>query len=56
MIKKFIFNFLIITLSMFVFLSCSRKANDIEAALASLNTDELAYDVEILSADDFEGR
>jgi Zn-dependent M28 family amino/carboxypeptidase/lysophospholipase L1-like esterase len=56
MIKKFIFSFLIITLSMFVFLSCGRKAYDIETAVASLNTDELAHDVEILSSDDFEGR
>jgi len=56
MIKKFIFSFLVITLSLFVFLSCGRKPNDIESAVASLNTDELAHDVEILSSDDFEGR
>ncbi len=56
MIKKFIFSFLVIALSLFVFLSCGNKSNDIETAVASLNTDELAHDVEILSADDFEGR
>lgn len=56
MIKRFLFCFLILTFSIFVFLSCGRKAQDIEAAVASLNTDELARDVEILSSDDFEGR
>jgi Zn-dependent M28 family amino/carboxypeptidase len=54
--RKFIFCLLILTLTLFVFLSCSRKAHDIEAAVASLNTDELAHDVEILSSDAFEGR
>jgi len=54
--RKFIFCLLILTLALFVFLSCSRKAHDIEAAVASLNTDELGHDVEILSSDDFEGR
>ncbi len=43
-------------LTLLVFLSCSQKTHDIEAALASLNTDELAKDVKILSSDDFEGR
>jgi Zn-dependent M28 family amino/carboxypeptidase len=56
MIRKFIFCLLILTLTLFLFLSCSRKAHDIETAVASLNTDELAHDVEILSSDDFEGR
>ncbi len=56
MIKKFIFCLLILTIAMFVFSSCSRKAHDMEAAVASLNTDELSHDVEILSSDDFEGR
>ena len=54
--KKFIFCFFILATAMFVFFSCGRKAHDIEAATASLNTDELAHDVEILSSDDFEGR
>ena len=56
MIKRFLFCFLIFTLSVIVFLSCGRKGQDIEAAVASLNTDELARDVKILSSDDFEGR
>jgi len=56
MIKKIILCFLIIMLTMFVFLSCGRKAHDVEAAMASLSTDELAVDVEILSSDGFEGR
>jgi len=54
--RKFIFCVLIMTLTVFAFLSCGRKAHDIESAVASLNTDELAKDVEILSSDDFEGR
>lgn len=56
MIRKFITCFLIIALTLFIFSSCSRKTHDIEAAVASLNTDELANDVKILSSDDFEGR
>jgi Zn-dependent M28 family amino/carboxypeptidase len=56
MIRKFILFFLIVSLFMFVYLSCSSKEHDIEAAAASLNTDELAHDVQILSSDDFEGR
>lgn len=56
MIRKFITCLLIIALTLFAFLSCRRKTHDVEAAVASLNTDELANDVEILSSDDFEGR
>jgi len=56
MIKKIIICFLIINLSILLFLSCDRKAHDVEAAVASLRTDELAVDVEILSSDEFEGR
>jgi len=56
MIRKFITCFLITVLTLFIFSSCSRKTHDIEAAVASLNTDELANDVKILSSDDFEGR
>jgi Zn-dependent M28 family amino/carboxypeptidase len=56
MIRKFITCFLITVLTLFVFSSCSRKTHDIEAAMASLNTGELANDVKILSSDDFEGR
>ncbi|MGD8536679.1 MAG: M28 family metallopeptidase [Candidatus Aminicenantes bacterium] len=56
MIRKFICSFLIIVLSFFILLSCRPKTHDIEAAVASLNTDELAKDVKILSSDDFEGR
>lgn len=56
MIKKPIFFLLIISLFMFVYLSCSSKEHDIEAAVASLDTDELAHDVQILSSDEFEGR
>jgi len=56
MIRKFITCFLITVSTLFIFSSCSRKTHDIEAAVASLNTDELANDVKILSSDDFEGR
>ncbi len=41
---------------MFTCLSCSPKAHDTDAAVASLSTEELAHDVKILSSDDFEGR
>ncbi len=44
------------TLTMFVLFSCNPKAHDVEAAMASLSTDELAVDVEVLSSDAFEGR
>jgi Zn-dependent M28 family amino/carboxypeptidase len=54
--KKFSFSSMFMLVLIFLILSCSQKAHDIEAAVASLNTDELAHDVEILSSDDFEGR
>jgi Zn-dependent M28 family amino/carboxypeptidase len=54
--KKFLFSSMFMLLLIFLILSCSQKAHDIEAAVASLNTDELAHDVQILSSDDFEGR
>jgi Zn-dependent M28 family amino/carboxypeptidase len=56
MIKNLIFFLLIIFLFVFIYLSCSSKEHDIEAAAASLNTEELAHDVKILSSDEFEGR
>ena len=54
--KKLTIFFLIIPLTLFVLISCGPKAHDVEAAMASLSTDELAVDVEILSSDEFEGR
>jgi Zn-dependent M28 family amino/carboxypeptidase len=56
MIKKSVLYLLISSVFMFTFVSCSSDEHDIEAAVASLNTDELAHDVEILSSDEFEGR
>ncbi len=56
MIKKFIFCILLFSIFMFIYVSCTSKEHDIEAAAASLNTDELAQDVAILSSDEFEGR
>jgi Zn-dependent M28 family amino/carboxypeptidase len=56
MAKKFIFCFLMTAVGAFVFVSCGQKAPDIDAATASLNTDELIRDVKILSSDEFEGR
>ena len=56
MIKKVIFSFLLITLTMFLSFSCSKRTHDVDAAIASLSTDELAHDIEILSSDEFEGR
>jgi Zn-dependent M28 family amino/carboxypeptidase len=56
MSKKSIFIYLMIPLTLFVFTSCGQKAHDIEAAVASLSTDELARDVAILASDEFEGR
>ncbi len=53
--RKFLFCFLLISLT-FLFSSCGQKALDIEAAVASLNMDELIQDVKILSSDEFEGR
>jgi len=38
------------------FSACSQKTHDLEAALASLNTDELAADVKVLASDEYEGR
>jgi Zn-dependent M28 family amino/carboxypeptidase len=56
MVKKFLACIFIVPLPIFLFLSCAQKSQDIDAALASLSTDELAVDVEILSSDEFEGR
>ncbi len=56
MLRKLVFFTLIVVVAMHTSTSCSRKAHDIEAAVASLNTDELAHDVEILGSDEFEGR
>jgi Zn-dependent M28 family amino/carboxypeptidase len=47
---------LIITFALFSSLTCSQETHDVAAAVASLNTDELARDVEILGSDEFEGR
>ena len=52
----FFLRLMIIALPILLFLSCGQKAHDIEAAVASLSTDELAINVEILSSDEFEGR
>lgn len=54
--KKNLFRLFLVTLPIFLFLSCSQKAHDVDAAVASLNIEELARDVQILSSDDFEGR
>ena len=56
MYRKKFFGLVIFAIIIFAFLSCTQKGHDIEAALASLNADELAHDVEILSSDEFEGR
>jgi Zn-dependent M28 family amino/carboxypeptidase len=56
MTKKFALYFLIFPLTMFVLFSCGQKGHDVDAAIASLSTDELAHDVQILSSDEFEGR
>ncbi len=53
--KKSLLCFLLVSLST-LFLACGRKTPDVEAAVASLNADELIHDVKILSSDDFEGR
>jgi Zn-dependent M28 family amino/carboxypeptidase len=53
--KKSLLCFLFMTLPV-LFLSCGRKTPDVDAAVASLNTDDLIHDVKILSSDDFEGR
>jgi Zn-dependent M28 family amino/carboxypeptidase len=54
--RQVLFFFLIISLPLFLFLSCGKKGHDVDAAVASLSTDELAVDVEILGSDEFEGR
>jgi Zn-dependent M28 family amino/carboxypeptidase len=54
--QKHLFRFFLLILPIFLILSCSQKTPDVDAAVASLNTDELAHDVQILSSDDFEGR
>jgi len=56
MSKKILLIFLIFSLPIFLFFSCSPKAHDVEAALASLSTEELALDVKTLASDEFEGR
>jgi Zn-dependent M28 family amino/carboxypeptidase len=56
MLKKSKLSFLIISLSILILSSCGPKGHDVDAAMASLSTDELANDVQILSSDDFEGR
>jgi len=54
--KNNLSRFFLLILPIFLILSCSQKAHNVDAAAASLNTDELAHDVQILSSDDFEGR
>lgn len=56
MTKKAIFCFFMGGLILSFQLACSPQAHDIEAAVSSLNTDELINDVKILSSDEFEGR
>lgn len=56
MLKKLTFSSLLFGLAILIFTACSPKEYDVEAAVASLNTDELARDVEILGSDEFEGR
>ncbi|MFW6136688.1 MAG: M28 family metallopeptidase [Candidatus Aminicenantaceae bacterium] len=56
MIKKGIFFVLTALLMIFFQSACSSEAHDTEAAVSSLNTDELIHDVKILSSDEFEGR
>ena len=47
---------LLITFVLFSSRTCSQETHDIAAAVASLNTEELARDVEIWGSDEFEGR
>ncbi len=54
--KKFAFRLFCASLPVLLLFSCSPKAHDIDAALASLSTEELAQDVQTLSSDEFEGR
>lgn len=54
--RKIFLVFIILPVIILTFFSCSPKEHDIEAAIASLNTEELAHDVEILASDEFEGR
>ncbi len=54
--RNFLICFSLFSLPIFLFLSCGSKTHDVEAAVTSLNIDELIHDVKILSSDDFEGR
>ncbi len=54
--RNFLICFSLFSLPIFLFLSCGPKTHDVEAAVTSLNIDELIHDVKILSSDDFEGR
>ena len=56
MFKKVIFCFFAGALILSFQTGCSSESHDIEAAVSSLNTDELINDVKILSSDEFEGR
>jgi Zn-dependent M28 family amino/carboxypeptidase len=43
-------------LPIIILISCNPTPHDVDGAIASLNTDELARDVKILSSDEYEGR
>ena len=54
--NKIVFRLFCISLSVFLSFSCGPEAHDVDAAVASLSTDELAQDVQTLSSDEYEGR
>ncbi len=53
---KFRFSLLILVSLSLVLAACGGKTQGLDAALASLSTDDLAADVEVLASDEFEGR
>lgn len=56
MIKKYLFQVLILAMIVLIFFGCSKKNKELELAVDSISADEFAKNVAVLSSDDFEGR
>jgi Zn-dependent M28 family amino/carboxypeptidase len=56
MVKKYFMPAVVLAVFALIFSGCAKKEQRLELALESITAEDLAKDVEILSADEFEGR
>jgi len=56
MIKKYLFQVLILAMGALILFGCSKKNKELELAVNSISAEKLAKNVAVLSSDDFEGR